>query len=225
MKKTITVVAEKKGTKYWTVALLGTTNSFSAKVVINEATAKWKAGDQVTLEAAEISTRTKYGTTLMFDPICGSNIRKYEAAEKLEEARKVLKEALEDAAKGFHNTPAQKKALELCPGFPGAEKALAKLNAAIKAAEDKWNVKAKEESAKVEEPTTAKEAPAQVISTKRFLDRSGVFQVGSRTKLDGKAIVITEMGPRFRYCDDDHGCCHPDMDGVTVRYYYYKEEA
>ena len=208
----ITVKILKKGRKYWAAAT--DPKGWACKVVINEVSKDLKPGQIVSLDAEDVGTKTRWGSTYIYEPSAIATPELIAHQRKLKEAEKWLGYAEGDAAKGWDHSNAISKTLDLAAdAYPEIADRLATLrqkiaeNKAANAAERK----AREEKLSKRILVNADDCPA-IGKPWRMHNRS-----------DGKIIVITGYGKKW-YLRSEDACCYGMLpDDQWVRYAYYRD--
>ena len=221
----ITVKILKKGRKYWAAAT--EPKGWACKVVINDITKNFTPGQVVSIEAEDIGTKSKWGSTYIYEPSAIATPELIAHQQALADARKWLGYAEGDAAKGWDHSNAINKALDLdADAYPEIADRLTALRqkvaknkaanaAAVKAREEKLGkrvlVKAREEKLGKRVLVNADDCPA-TGKPWRMHNRSG-----------GKIIVITGYGKKW-YLRSEDACCYGMLpDDQWVRYAYYRD--
>ena len=221
----ITVKILKKGRKYWAAAT--DPKGWACKVVINEVSKDFQPGQIVNIEAEDIGTKSKWGSTYIYEPSAIATDEYIAHQSKLKEAEKWLGYAEGDAAKGWDHSNAITKTLDLdADAYPEIADRLATLKqkvaenkaanaAAVKAREEKLSkrilVNAREEKLGKRILVNADDCPA-TGKPWRMHNRS-----------DGKIIVITGYGKKW-YLRSEDACCYGMLpDDQWVRYAYYRD--
>ena len=208
----ITVKILKKGRKYWAAAT--DPKGWACKVVINEVSKDLKPGQIVSLDAEDVGTKTRWGSTYIYEPSAIATDEYIAHQSKLKEAEKWLGYAEGDAAKGWDHSNAINKTLDLDAGaYPEIADRLTALRQ--KVAENKAAnaaaVKAREEKLSKRILVNADDCPA-TGKPWRMHNRS-----------DGKIIVITGYGKKW-YLRSEDACCYGMLpDDQWVRYAYYRD--
>ena len=107
----ITVKILKKGRKYWAAAT--DPKGWACKVVINEVSKDLKPGQIVSLDAEDVGTKTRWGSTYIYEPSAIATPELIAHQLALADARKWLGYAEGDAAKGWDHSNAISKTLDL----------------------------------------------------------------------------------------------------------------
>ena len=221
----ITVKILKKGRKYW--AATTDPKGWACKVVINEVSKDLKPGQIVSLDAEDVGTKTRWGSTYIYEPSAIATPELIAHQSKLKEAEKWLGYAEGDAAKGWDHSNAINKTLDLtADAYPEIADRLTALKqkvaenkaanaAAVKARGEKLGkrvlVKAREEKLGKRVLVNADDCPA-TGKPWRMHNRS-----------DGKIIVITGYGKKW-YLRSEDACCYGMLpDDQWVRYAYYRD--
>ena len=208
----ITVKILKKGRKYWAAAT--DSKGWACKVVINEVSKDLKPGQIVSLDAEDVGTKTRWGSTYIYEPSAIATPELIAHQQALADARKWLGYAEGDAAKGWDHSNAISKTLDLdADAYPeiadrliALRQKVAKNKAANAAA-----VKAREEKLGKRVLVKADDCPA-TGKPWRMYNRSG-----------GKIIVITGYGRKW-YLRSEDACCYGMLpDDQWVRYAYYRD--
>ena len=208
----ITVKILKKGRKYWAAAT--DPKGWACKVVINEVSKDLKPGQIVSLDAEDVGTKTRWGSTYIYDPAAIATPELIAHQQALADARKWLGYAEGDAAKGWDHSNAINKTLDLdADAYPEIADRLTALRQ--KVAENKAAnaaaVKAREEKLGKRVLVNADDCPA-TGKPWRMHNRS-----------DGKIIVITGYGKKW-YLRSEDACCYGMLpDDQWVRYAYYRD--
>ena len=208
----ITVKILKKGRKYWAAAT--DPKGWACKVVINDITKDFTPGQVVSVEAEDIGTKSKWGSTYIYEPSAIATDEYIAHQRKLKEAEKWLGYADCDAAKGWDHSNAINKTLDLdADAYPEIADRLTALRQKVaenKAANDAA-VKAREEKLSKRVLVNADDCPA-TGKPWRMYNRSG-----------GKIIVITGYGKKW-YLRSEDACCYGMLpDDQWVRYAYYRD--
>jgi hypothetical protein len=211
-----TFIIKSRGRKYFTCKM----GRCQAKLIINEVSTDLQPERIVRAEVNDLSTKSKYGSDLKFEPIAIIEARDgkaaYQAAVKRNEAEKWLGYAEGDAAKGWDHSNAIGKALQLAADLPElAERAQALRDkiAENRAANDA--AKAARES----ERTRAK-------SMRRLYPGSQIPALDVPLRLWDKVVVFTGYGRSFQISEE-----HPSVAGSHLLgyegdygcYCYYRE--
>ena len=208
----ITVKILKKGRKYWAAAT--DPKGWACKVVINEVSKDLKPGQIVSLDAEDVGTKTRWGSTYIYEPSAIATPELIAHQRKLKEVEKWLGYAEGDAAKGWDHSNAINKTLdldaatypEIADRLTALRQKVAKNKAANAAA-----VKAREEKLSKRVLVNADDCPA-TGKPWRMHNRSG-----------GKIIVITGYGKKW-YQRSEDACCYGMLpDDQWVRYAYYRD--
>lgn len=208
----ITVKILKKGRKYWAAAT--DPKGWACKVVINEVSKDLKPGQIVSLDAEDVGTKTRWGSTYIYEPSAIATPELIAHQQALADARKWLRYAEDDAAKGWDHSNAINKTLDLdADAYPEIADRLTALRQ--KVAENKAAnaaaVKAREEKLSKRILVNADDCPA-TGKPWRMHNRS-----------DGKIIVITGYGKKW-YLRSEDACCYGMLpDDQWVRYAYYRD--
>lgn len=208
----ITVKILKKGRKYWAAAT--EPKGWACKVVINDITKDFTPGQVFSIEAKDIGTKSKWGSTYIYEPSAIATDEYIAHQRKLKEAEKWLGYADCDAAKGWDHSNAINKTLDLdADAYPEIADRLTALKQ--KVAENKAAnaaaVKAREEKLSKRVLVNADDCPA-TGKPWRMHSRSG-----------GKIIVITGYGKKW-YLRSEDACCYGMLpDDQWVRYAYYRD--
>lgn len=208
----ITVKILKKGRKYWAAAT--DPKGWACKVVINEVSKDLKPGQIVSLDAEDIGTKTRWGSTYIYEPSAIATPELIAHQRKLKEAEKWLGYAEGDAAKGWDHSNAISKTFDLdADAYPEiADRLIAlKQKVAENKAANAAAVKAREEKLSKRILVNADDCPA-TGKPWRMHNRS-----------DGKIIVITGYGKKW-YLRSEDACCYGMLpDDQWVRYAYYRD--
>ena len=208
----ITVKILKKGRKYWAAAT--DPKGWACKVVINEVSKDFQPGQIVNIEAEDIGTKSKWGSTYIYEPSAIATDEYIAHQSKLKEAEKWLGYAEGDASKGWDHSNAINKTLDLtADAYPEIADRLTALKQRV--AENKAAnaaaVKAREEKLGKRILVNADDCPA-TGKPWRMHNRS-----------DGKIIVITGYGKKW-YLRSEDACCYGMLpDDQWVRYAYYRD--
>ena len=208
----ITVKILKKGRKYWAAAT--DPKGWACKVIINEVSKDLKPGQIVSLDAEDVGTKTRWGSTYIYEPSAIATPDLIAHQQALADARKWLRYAEDDAEKGWDHSNAINKTLDLdADAYPEIADRLTALRQ--KGAENKAAnaaaVKAREEKLSKRILVNADDCPA-TGKPWRMHNRS-----------DGKIIVITGYGKKW-YLRSEDACCYGMLpDDQWVRYAYYRD--
>ena len=208
----ITVKILKKGRKYWAAAT--DPKGWACKVVINEVSKDLKPGQIVSLDAEDVGTKTRWGSTYIYEPSAIATPELIAHQQALADARKWLGYAEGDAVKGWDHSNAINKALDLdADAYPEIADRLAALKQKVteNKAANAAAVKAREEKLSKRILVNADDCPA-TGKPWRMHNRS-----------DGKIIVITGYGKKW-YLRSEDACCYGMLpDDQWVRYAYYRD--
>ena len=208
----ITVKILKKGRKYWAAAT--DPKGWACKVVINEVSKDLKPGQIVSLDAEDIGTKTRWGSTYIYEPSAIATPELIAHQQALADARKWLGYAEGDAVKGWDHSNAINKALDLdADAYPEIADRLTALKQKVteNKAANAAAVKAREEKLGKRVLVNADDCPA-TGKPWRMYNRSG-----------GKIIVITGYGRKW-YLRSEDACCYGMLpDDQWVRYAYYRD--
>ena len=208
----ITVKILKKGRKYWAAAT--DPKGWACKVVINEVSKDLKPGQIVSLDAEDVGTKTRWGSTYIYEPSAIATDEYIAHQSKLKEAEKWLGYAEGDAAKGWDHSNAISKTLDLdADAYPEIADRLTALKQKVteNKAANAAAVKAREEKLSKRILVNADDCPA-TGKPWRMYNRSG-----------GKIIVITGYGRKW-YLRSEDACCYGMLpDDQWVRYAYYRD--
>ena len=207
-----TLIINKKGRKYFDCVIGG----YKAKLVINDVSANLENDRVVKLRVADLSERSKYGTSLKFEPLEILEDRDAEALRQAAAARKLAEKWLgyaeSDAKAGMSRTNAIKEARRLCKGHDQFADRLAALEAEI-------------------ERNSAKEHQAKAEKIERRQNRilfpvSAMPAMNTPVQHGGATLVFESAGKSFRISED-----HPSIEGSHLLghegelgcYCYYKK--
>lgn len=208
----ITVKILKKGRKYWAAAT--EPKGWACKVVINDITKNFTPGQVVSIEAEDIGTKSKWGSTYIYEPSAIATDEYIAHQSKLKEAEKWLGYAEGDAVKGWDHSNAISKTLDLdADAYPEIADRLATLKQKVteNKAANAAAVKAREEKLSKRVLVNADDCPA-TGKPWRMHNRS-----------DGKIIVIESYGKKW-YLRSEDACCYGMLpDDQWVRYAYYRD--
>lgn len=200
----ITVKILKKGLKYWAAAT--DPKGWTCGVVINEVSKDLKPGQIVSLDAEDIGTKTRWGSTYIYKPSAIVTPELIAHQQALADARKWLGYAEGDAAKGWDHSNAINKTLDLdADAYPEIADRLTALRqkvaenkaanaAAVKAAEEAARKKAAEKKARekrineIENKIKKAENYAQNVDPK---DLEGEVLLDTFDIYDGGERIIT----------------------------------
>ena len=223
----ITVKILKKGRKYWAAAT--DPKGWACKVVINEVSKDFQPGQIVNIEAEDIGTKSKWGSTYIYEPSAIATDEYIAHQSKLKEAEKWLGYAEGDAVKGWDHSNAISKTLDLdADAYPEIADRLTALrqkvteNKAANAAALKQKV-AENKAANA----AAVKAREEKLSKRVLVNADDCPATGKPWRMhnrsDGKIIVITGYGRKW-YLRSEDACCYGMLpDDQWVRYAYYRD--
>lgn len=208
----ITVKILKKGRKYWAAAT--DPKGWACKVVINEVSKDLKPGQIVSLDAEDVGTKTRWGSTYIYEPSAIATPELIAHQQALADARKWLRYAEGDAAKGWDHSNAISKTLDLdADAYPEIADRLTTLKQKVteNKAANAAAVKAREEKLSKRILVNADDCPAT----------GKPWRMHNRP--NGKIIVITGYGKKW-YLRSEDACCYGMLpDDQWVRYAYYRD--
>lgn len=234
----ITVKILKKGRKYWAAAT--DPKGWACKVVINGVSKDFEPGQIVSLDAEDVGTKTRWGSTYIYDPAAIATPELIAHRQALADARKWLRYAEDDAEKGNDHTNAINRTLDLdAKTYPEIADRLAALrqkvaenkaaNAAAAEARKKrlaeW--RAAEAKAREEEHAAAVKAREERLGKRVLVSADYCPATGKPWRMHnrsgGKIIVITGYGKKW-YLRSEDACCYGMMpDDQWMRYAYYRD--
>ena len=223
----ITVKILKKGRKYWAAAT--DPKGWACKVVINDVSKDFEPGQIVSLDAEDVGTKTRWGSTYIYDPAAIATPELIAHRQALSDARKWLRYAEDDAEKGWDHSNAINRTLDLdAETYPEIAERLTALRQ--KVAENKAaNAAAAEARKKRQAEQRAAEAKAReerlgkrVLVSADYCPSTGKpWRMHNRP--NGKIIVIESYGKKW-YLHSEDACCYGMMpDDQWVRYAYYRD--
>lgn len=222
----------KRGRKYFAATKLGK-REYACKVVINDVTKDFTEGQVVKLDAKDLSTISRYGTTLIYDASAVVTPEYLALVKWLREVEKWIRYAKDDVRQGWDDTNAIRTALSFnLSKFPDLAETVSELKKSVEA-----NRVANEEREKTRELERERErtARAEESAKKRAeLDARRVLinanyppPLGKpwryKNMSDGKIVVIVNFGKRF-FVESSDACCYGLMpDDQWVRYAYFRD--
>lgn len=223
----ITVKILKKGRKYWAAAT--DPKGWACKVVINDISKDFEPGQIVSLDAEDVGTKTRWGSTYIYDPAAIATPELIAHRQALADARKWLRYAEDDTEKGWDHSNAINRMLDLDAGtYPEIADRLTALRQ--KVAENKAaNAAAAEARKKRQAERRAAEAKAReerlgkrILVSADYCPSTGKpWRMHNRP--GGKIIVIESYGKKWHLHSED-ACCYGMMpDDQWVRYAYYRD--
>lgn len=196
---TRTLIIRNRGRKYFDCISGG----HRAQLIINEVSAGLQTGCLVTVEVWDHTVRTKFGSTVRFEPIAilhnqaGSELPG--AIRTLALAEKWLGFAESDARQGLYKTNAIGQAIQLVQGYTHLEHRLEALRTRIN-------------HNRTEVPTGRSQSIARQTAGRRRLrvlyPVSMLPQLGVPVRMRSRAIVFVSYGQRFRIHEG-----HPTTEG------------
>lgn len=218
-----TLIIKKKARKYFDCIIGG----YKAKLVINDISRDLAEDTVVQLEVLDLSERTKYGTTLKFEPVAVITERDAaplrEAASARREAEKWLGYAESDVRDGRYSSNAIATAQRLCK----TQEHLAERCAAMQAKADSNHQAHQEAIRQREAQRQAEQAKAAERRSRRILfPMVNVPAMGEVMRWGKRVLVFTEVGKTFCIGED-----HPSFEGAHLLghegdwgcYCYYRE--
>ena len=200
-----TLIIKKKGRCYFDCII----NGYKAKLLINDISKDLETDRVVKVEVNDLSQRTKYGSTLKFEPVAilddrdAAALRAAAAARK--EAEKWLGYAEGDAKQGLCKSNAILTALHQCKHHEHLADRLAALQERVKSNSDAFDAQkrqwAKEKSDQAD--AKAKQRSMRILYP---VQQTPPLNVGVR--LGSRVVVFESTGKTFRINED-----HPSTEG------------
>ncbi len=234
----ITVKILKKGRKYWSAAT--DPKGWACKVVINEVSKDFEPGQIVSLEAEDVGTKTRWGSTYIYDPSAIATPELIAHQQALADARKWLRWGEHDAEMGREHSNAIDRTLDLdIDAYPEIADRLTALkqkvaenktaNEAAREARKKRQAKqrAAEAKAREEEHAAAVKASEEKLGKRILVSADYCPPTGKPWRMHnrpgGKIIVIESYGKKW-YLRSEDACCYGMLpDDQWVRYAYYRD--
>ena len=225
----ITVKILKKGRKYWAAAT--EPKGWACKVVINDITKDFTPGQVVSIEAEDIGTKSKWGSTYIYEPSAIATDEYIAHQRKLKEAEKWLGYAEGDTAKSWDHSNAIRRALdydadiydEIADRLTALRNKIAEnieANEARREAQKKeW---AKERAQRAKEREEQHEQRKRILVNADYCPSIGeAWRMGNRP--GAEIVVVTGYGKKWLLESSD-ACCYGMMpEDQWVRYAYYRE--
>lgn len=226
----IAVKILKKGKKYW--AAETEPKGWPCKVIINEVTKDFEPGQIVNLNAEDIGTKNKYGSTYIYEPYSGHILNDEEIAQfkQRAEVEKWLAYAEADAKISLWDySNAITKSLDIdlnkYPEFAERLTALKKKveenRAARLAREEEENRKWKEQRAKEMEACAADPRKKVLVNVKDCPRVNRPWRLNNRP--DAEIVVVTEYSKGWDLNSEDAGCYGMSSEEQCVKYAYYRD--
>ncbi|WP_321823559.1 hypothetical protein [Pyramidobacter piscolens] len=234
----ITVKILKKGRKYWAAAT--DPKGWACKVVINGVSKDFEPGQIVSLDAEDVGTKTRWGSTYIYDPAAIATPELIAHRQALADARKWLRYAEDDTEKGWDLSNAINRTLDLdIDTYPEIADRLEALRqkvaenkaahaAAVEARKKRQAERlAAEAKAREEEHAAAVKAREEKLGKRVLVNADDCPSTGRPWRMhnrpNGKIIVIESYGKKW-YLHSEDACCYGMMpDDQWVRYAYYRD--
>ncbi len=234
----VTVKILKKGRKYWSAAT--DPKGWACKVVINDVSKNFTPGQIVSLEAEDVGTKTRWGSTYIYDPAAIATPELIAHQQALADARKWLRYAEDDAEKGWDHSNAIDRTLDLdIDAYPEIADRLTALkqkvaenktaNEAAREARKKRQAEQRTAEAKAheEEHAAAVKASEEKLGKRILVSADYCPPTGKPWRMHnrpgGKIIVIESYGKKW-YLRSEDACCYGMLpDDQWVRYAYYRD--
>lgn len=212
--KTFQIV--KRARKYFQATL---PKGYKAQILINDISDSLVAGQEITLEVNDISTRSSYGTTLRYEPIA------HVAADmsQFKEAQKWLGFAESDIANGLEYSNAIGSALQSCKGISQLADRLESLKAGIEA--NKIRNAERKQQREIEK-AAAQAAHQERRNNRKLYPLSALPAFNTPVRSGSRVVVFESTGTEFEINEDHPSYCGSHLlgyEGEFGCYCYYRE--
>ncbi len=219
--KTVKIIS--KGRKYYTCEV----GSSKAKLLINPVSEGLKPGDGETFLVLDQSERTKYGATLIFEPLEKATPENLSKLKQKVSAERWVKYAEEDVAAGRFSSRAINTAMEVAQGIPHLADRLAKIQEQAAKNKQKYMEQQQAQAKAWEEARMAgdKKAQDKAPRLRVLFAESQLPPLNKPIKWQGKIVVFDGYGQPFKINES-----HPSIfgghllgyEGRLGRYAYYR---
>lgn len=219
-----------KGRKYFECQL----GDNKAKLVINSVSEGCVPGTTAVFVVKDLSTRSKWGADLKFDPVAVADEATVAAMRRAAEAEKWLGFAETDASAGRYSTHAIHEAIRLSDGLPQFAERLAALHKALEKNKARHEARMAESARFLEEQQERSRQYREKEMRKRqaVRQRRALFPLfdlppfNKPVRWYGQVVVFESSGKSFRISED-----HPSVEGSHLLghegdlgcYCYYRE--
>lgn len=218
-----TLIIKKRGRKYFECRL----GDYSAQLIINDVSRGLDIERVVKIRCVDLSTRTKYGSSLKFEPVEILEDRDakalYAAAVARNEAEKWLGYAESDAAQGNDHSRAILTALATSPEYTDLAARVAALRERV-AANKSANQAAQAAAAKQRADERAHEQQRRAM--RKLYPISALPRLAEPIRMGANVVVFESTGEKFRI-NEDHPSMHAHHllghEGEYGCYVYYRQ--